>query len=86
MGEHIQADPGNPQDCETIVVETVGRYVRPDILINNAAMMMQNPIEKTSLDDWNSNLAINLTAPILLIKHALPTSGNRPVLLLILFP
>jgi NAD(P)-dependent dehydrogenase (short-subunit alcohol dehydrogenase family) len=35
-------------------------------LINNAAMFGSLTFDSTSLDDWNSHLALNLTAPFLL--------------------
>ncbi|OED39913.1 short-chain dehydrogenase [Chromatiales bacterium (ex Bugula neritina AB1)] len=51
------------------VIEQSGRL---DILINNAGIMLQGSVAQSSLDDWNRTLQINLTAPFLLIKHAIP--------------
>ena len=34
--------------------------------------MLEDTVEEMSLQDWNRTLHINLTAPFLLIKHAMP--------------
>ena len=45
-----------------------------DILVNNAAVSdpVSGPVEQLALDDWQRLLGINLTGPLLLVKHALP--------------
>ena len=43
-----------------------------DILVNNAGVMREGTVEETSLDDWQLQLQVNLTAPFLLIRHAMP--------------
>lgn len=44
----------------------------PDILINNAAVAAMVPAAECPLDHWNLNLAVNLTAPLLLMQQVLP--------------
>ncbi|MER8568650.1 SDR family oxidoreductase [Mesorhizobium sp. M0924] len=63
------ADGGAP---ETIIDDVVGRAGRLDVLVNNAGMMQEARVEDMSLADWERTLRINLTAPFLLIKAALP--------------
>jgi meso-butanediol dehydrogenase/(S,S)-butanediol dehydrogenase/diacetyl reductase len=63
------ADPGSP---ERVVGEVVARAGRLDLLVNNAGMMQEARVEETSPADWQRNLAVNLTAPFLLIRAALP--------------
>ena len=72
IGEHIDADLSDAQCCEQVIETAASRYGRIDILVNNAGMMMESAIEETSLEEWQRNLAINLTAPFLLTKYALP--------------
>ena len=45
---------------------------RLDILINNAGIMKENTVEEILLEEWNDHITINLTAPFLLIKYAMP--------------
>jgi NAD(P)-dependent dehydrogenase (short-subunit alcohol dehydrogenase family) len=64
------ADPGVP---ETIVARTVEAFGRIDILINNAALALPTRFHDLSADEWRRALEVNLTAPFLLTKAALPT-------------
>jgi meso-butanediol dehydrogenase/(S,S)-butanediol dehydrogenase/diacetyl reductase len=50
----------------------MGKAGRLDVLVNNAGVMQEAGIEDMSLDDWERTLAVNLTAPLMLIKAALP--------------
>jgi NAD(P)-dependent dehydrogenase (short-subunit alcohol dehydrogenase family) len=43
----------------------------PDILINNAGMAAMVPAVDCSLDHWQTTMAVNVTAPMLLMQHAL---------------
>ncbi|WP_136657619.1 SDR family oxidoreductase [Nitratireductor sp. XY-223] len=70
--EHVVADLADPESPQRIVSEIVARAGRLDALINNAGMMRQSRIEDLALDDWNRTLEVNLTAPFLMIKAALP--------------
>src|SRR5699024_3995742 len=62
-------DPDSP---ERIVKEVIARTGQLDVLINNAGMMQEASVEEMSVEDWQRNLSVNLTAPFLLIRAALP--------------
>jgi meso-butanediol dehydrogenase / (S,S)-butanediol dehydrogenase / diacetyl reductase len=68
----IAADFSDPHTPERIVAEVITHTGRLDVLINNAGMMQEAAIEELSLEDWQRNLNLNLTAPFLLIRAALP--------------
>lgn len=70
--DHVEADFTDPSSPEGVVAEVVRRAGRLDVLVNNAGMMQEASVEEMSLDDWNRCVAINLTAPFLMIKAALP--------------
>lgn len=44
----------------------------PDILVNNAGAATTAPLHRTSLQDWNAMLAVNLTGAFLCTRAALP--------------
>ncbi len=68
----IEADFSDPNSPQAVVDQVIDRAGRLDILINNAGMMQEDSVEDMSLDDWQRTLTVNLTAPFLLIKAALP--------------
>ncbi|MFA3917396.1 SDR family NAD(P)-dependent oxidoreductase [Ruegeria hyattellae] len=70
--EGIEADLSDPACSEEIVSEVAARAGRLDILINNAGVMQEASVEDMSLEDWHRTLSVNLTAPFLVIKAALP--------------
>ena len=63
------SDPKAPEEIISVIKKVTGRL---DILINNAGIMTEGNVEETTLKNWNQHLAINLTAPFLLIREAMP--------------
>lgn len=70
-GEGIVVDLSDPLASAQTVAQVIDRAGRLDVLVNNAGMMQEAAVEDMSLDDWNRNLALNLTAPFLIIQAAL---------------
>lgn len=70
--ESIAADFMDPDSPAAVVEQVVARAGQLDVLVNNAGMMQEARVETMSLDDWQRNLTVNLTAPFLMIKAALP--------------
>ncbi|MBE2998667.1 SDR family oxidoreductase [Nocardiopsis sp. HNM0947] len=76
----VPADFTDPESPDRIVAEVIERAGQLDVLVNNAGMMQEATVEEMSAQDWQRSLAVNLTAPFLLIRAALPhlrrTRGN----------
>jgi meso-butanediol dehydrogenase/(S,S)-butanediol dehydrogenase/diacetyl reductase len=70
--EGIEADFLDPAGPARVVAAVVERASRLDVLVNNAGMMQEAAIEAMTLEDWQRHLAVNLTAPFLMIKAAVP--------------
>lgn len=70
--EAIEADFTDPACPAQVVAEIVARAGRLDVLVNNAGVMQEAKVEAMSLADWERTIRVNLTAPFLLIKAALP--------------
>ncbi|NSY40808.1 SDR family NAD(P)-dependent oxidoreductase [Leisingera sp. ANG59] len=70
--QHVEADFTDPANPEAVVAEVLRRAGQLDVLVNNAGMMQEARVEEMSLDDWNRSVAINLTAPFMMIRAALP--------------
>jgi meso-butanediol dehydrogenase / (S,S)-butanediol dehydrogenase / diacetyl reductase len=70
--ESIEADFSDAGTPDQVVDALAARAGRLDVLVNNAGMMLEARIEGMGLDAWELTLRVNLTAPFLLIKAALP--------------
>jgi NAD(P)-dependent dehydrogenase (short-subunit alcohol dehydrogenase family) len=83
LADEIRSDAGVPVMIEAIdlmdpsslspMMARVGeRFGRLDCVVNNAGRTGASTIGEVDLDDWNAILALNLTAPMLLCKEAVP--------------
>lgn len=70
--ECIAADFADHAAPARVISEVITRYGQLDILVNNAGVMREGTVEESTLEEWQQTLSVNLTAPFLLIKHALP--------------
>lgn len=69
----IAADVTKREDVERVVRTAVERYGRLDILVNNAGVMDRFlPAGEVTDELWNKVIAVNLTAPMMLARSALP--------------
>jgi 3-oxoacyl-[acyl-carrier protein] reductase len=59
-------------EIEALVTKIETEFGRLDCLVNNAGISTSAISWKMSTADWNTTLAINLTAPFLLSKYAIP--------------
>ncbi len=62
----------DPEIPENLIRETVAQFGRVDGLVNNAAVITHGDVEDTDREAFDRTLAINLRAPLFLIKAALP--------------
>jgi 3-oxoacyl-[acyl-carrier protein] reductase len=62
---------------EAIVRQTLDRFGRIDILINNAALPLTTRFERISAEEWRRALDVNLTAPFLLMQAVLPAMKQQ---------
>jgi meso-butanediol dehydrogenase/(S,S)-butanediol dehydrogenase/diacetyl reductase len=74
---HLSADFADPSSCESVIHSVLEQSSGLDVLVNNAGMMQEASLDEMSLDDWDRNLAVNLRAPFLLTKYALPSLRKR---------
>src|SRR5260221_5070967 len=75
MGERALAVPGDIAADgvpEEIVRFTLDRFGRVDIVVNNAALARSTRFGDLSVEEWRAALEVNMTAPFLLTKAALP--------------
>jgi 3-oxoacyl-[acyl-carrier protein] reductase len=75
LGPQALAVPGDiaaPDVPDAIARQTLDRFGRIDILVNNAALATSTRFGDLSADEWRLALEVNVTAPFLLTKAVLP--------------
>ena len=70
--EDIAADFADPNAPEAVIREVSERAGQLDILVNNAGVMREGTVEESSIEDWHFQIQVNLTAPFLMIRYAMP--------------
>lgn len=69
--EYHGADLADAAQVEALAAETEARLGPVDILVNNAVFRHWDSIEDYPPDKWQQALAVNLTAPFLLMRRAM---------------
>lgn len=69
----IQADITDEQQVDLAVETALHRWGRIDILLNNAAVLESGSVYDLSSEEWQKQIATNLTGPFLLTKAVLPS-------------
>ena len=64
------ADVGDEAAVVAMIEETVARFGRLDVLVNNAGISLQRPAEATTLAEWERVMRVNLTGPFLTSREA----------------
>ena len=70
--ESIEADLLDAQAPARIVDQVIKQHGRLDVLVNNAGLMREGTVLETSVRDWADTIQVNLTAPFMLIRQAMP--------------
>jgi pteridine reductase len=68
----VQADLLNLSSLPTMVAETVRRFGRLDVLINNASSFFPTPVGEITEQEWDDLVGTNLKTPMFLSQAAAP--------------
>lgn len=71
-GLSIETDIGITEQIRDCVEETINKYGRIDVLVNNAAMMTFTPVIDLEIEQWDNVMAVNLRSVFLFCKYSLP--------------
>lgn len=67
----IQADISKVSDIEKLFEQTIKNFGKVDILINNAGLMVNNPIDKVSEEEFDKHFAINVKGTYFTCQQAM---------------
>ena len=68
----IQADVSDPMQAARLIYETLQRFSRIDVLINNAAINIDRTLKNLSIDDWDTVIKADLSSYFYTVRAAIP--------------
>ena len=68
----LQADLQQPDACRRVVDDTVAEFGRLDVLVNMASLYREKPIDDLTVEDWDTQMAVDLRAAWLCSQAAIP--------------
>jgi NAD(P)-dependent dehydrogenase (short-subunit alcohol dehydrogenase family) len=68
----IQANLQQPDDCRRVVDDTVAQLGRLDVLVNMASVYREKAIDELTVQDWETQLQVDLRAAWLCSQAAIP--------------
>jgi acetoacetyl-CoA reductase len=68
----IQADVSDPEQAARLIEETIQRFGRIDVLVNNAGINIDRSMKNLSIEDWSKVIQNDLNGCFYTVKAALP--------------
>ena len=73
----VSADLASRAEVERAGEEAAAAFGPPDILVNCAGVNLRPPLPSLTMQDWDTSMAVNLTAPFLLGQRFGPPMAAR---------
>jgi 3-oxoacyl-[acyl-carrier protein] reductase len=74
----IPTDVSREPEVVRLVQETVARFGRLDMVVNNAGLGIFGPLAEMTAEQWDSVMAVNVRGPFLLCREAIPYLRQQP--------
>ena len=68
----VELDVTSARSTKDAVAQTLARFARLDVLVNNAGVVASGPIDAFAEADWDRTFAVNTKGPYLMTQAALP--------------
>jgi NAD(P)-dependent dehydrogenase (short-subunit alcohol dehydrogenase family) len=73
----VPADVGEREAADRAIAQTIGRYGRIDVLVNNAGIIQVGPLDHMKLSDYDDALKTHFWGPLFLMLAAIPSMRRR---------
>jgi NAD(P)-dependent dehydrogenase (short-subunit alcohol dehydrogenase family) len=73
----LRCDVADPTAVDRAIGRVLAERGVPDIVVNNAGIFFIKPVTETSADDFSRTIAVNLTAPFLVVRALVPHLVRR---------
>jgi NAD(P)-dependent dehydrogenase (short-subunit alcohol dehydrogenase family) len=73
----VPCDLGDPVEVDRAMARVLAERGVPDIVVNNAGIFFIKPVAETTPEDFTRTLAVNLTAPFLIVRAVAPHLTQR---------
>ena len=70
--EFVKADVANFEECESMVKETIEKFGKIDVLVNNAGITKDGLIMRMKKEDFESVIDVNLTGTFNVTRNVIP--------------
>ncbi len=68
----VRVDVSKENEIREMVIDTVARWGRTDVLFNNAGVVLVKSIEQITEEEWDRVMSVNVKAAFLATKHVAP--------------
>jgi acetoacetyl-CoA reductase len=68
----VQADVSDPEQAQSLIDQTIERFRRIDVLVNNAGINVDRTLKKLSVEDWDKVIQVDLNSAFYTVHAALP--------------
>jgi acetoacetyl-CoA reductase len=68
----IQADVSHPEEAARLIEETIKRFDRIDVLVNNEGINIDRTLKAMTVEDWKAVIETDLNSYFYTLKAALP--------------
>ena len=75
----IGCDVSKEEDVEKMFAETIEKFGTVDILVSNAGLQKDAPLEEMTIEQWNKVIGVNLTGQFLCARAAVKEFKKRGV-------
>ena len=73
----IPTDMTKPDSIKNLIAETVKKFGRVDVLVNNAGQGIYGAIENTNIDEYRKIIELNILGPLIAMQEVIPVMRKQ---------